>query len=443
MKKQIFTLLLLCSRLFVSYAQIVDPHPVPQGIPEWPYHARVMSQRVIAYQLDQYDSLAQTWNPRDSFTFTYSGTRGTPEIYNAEYDQRVYIDFVTGGPWFENRILNTYDANNNKLMEIGEGYVANQWKRVDSTVYNYNNNHQLQERLYYEKQGNNWFSVFKTTYSYNADGTMHDQLLFAWQNNAWEPDTRYQWFYNTSGQTEQFYIQQWAGNLWFDFLGTHYGYDGQGNPTTYVHFYNDGFGMDTSSRDTRTFNANGQIIEWINETYDANTETWALNTRKLYTYDPVTGGLLIQLNEKRVNNFWESEYRYLFTVNSNGNPVTQNTFKFNPLTINWKDLYRYRYYYEDFENGMSSIANLSDKIHAIVYPNPAGNEVHVMFESNSVNEGFITLTDGMGKVIKAEPVGITTGINNVHMDIGHLAKGMYYIKIHGNNSLGTGSFVKH
>jgi hypothetical protein len=439
MKTRIFTLLVLLSICASTMAQINYPHGIKPVLPKANNGSRYMAQRLIGYKLEGFDVANTVWDQIDSFKFTYGGTRGDVTAYNEVYDTKIYFDFPGNVATNNTRNLNTYNTHDDVVISVEQDWAAGQWKSIDSTEYTYDIDNKLTFVISFRRVGNNWVNDYKYDITYNADGTIHDEILFIWQSNAWNMDTRYQWDYNAQGKTSAWFAQSWTGSLWVDLLATYYQYDAQGNNISYLNLYDNGTGLDSTSRESRVFDGNGNVTEWITEYYDQIDYLWATYSKKTYTYDSNGEALLQQITERLYGNTWVNSNKYVYTPNLYANPTSQYTFTWDTLTGSWVDQYRYFYYYEDFENGISGVKD-DNSVQVIAYPNPASSELRLLFNRPLDVNATIVITDIQGKVIYAAN-GNAVG-NSTVIDISKLPQGMFNYSIYAGNKVQTGRFIK-
>jgi len=86
--------------------------------------------------------------------------------------------------------------------------------------------------------------------------------------------------------------------------------------------------------------------------------------------------------------------------------------------------------------GVSRINDNNEILKAIsIFPNPAKSFAHIIFDSNSKISIDITIYNIVGKTISTQKADITSGLNDIKLDVNNLHKGIYLVKIqYGNNT---------
>lgn len=64
-----------------------------------------------------------------------------------------------------------------------------------------------------------------------------------------------------------------------------------------------------------------------------------------------------------------------------------------------------------------------------LYPNPSAKEINLLMNAASYSNAVITITDVYGKTVLQQAVELSMGNNIKKISIGHLAVGMYTLKI--------------
>jgi Secretion system C-terminal sorting domain len=97
-----------------------------------------------------------------------------------------------------------------------------------------------------------------------------------------------------------------------------------------------------------------------------------------------------------------------------------------------KLLYRIRQVDADGHNTYSSVVAVGSKtaaFSAIVYPNPAGNNLNLQVSAASAVKGQLQLTDMLGRIVASGSVTISLGNQAFSIDVSHLPAGRYNLQV--------------
>lgn len=88
------------------------------------------------------------------------------------------------------------------------------------------------------------------------------------------------------------------------------------------------------------------------------------------------------------------------------------------------------------EEYLSLGINKNEKLRALsIFPNPANDIAHIVFDSNINTVVNITVYNIVGKTISTQKTSITSGLNDIKIDVNNFHKGIYLVKIqYGNNT---------
>ena len=147
------------------------------------------------------------------------------------------------------------------------------------------------------------------------------------------------------------------------------------------------------------------------------------------------------------------DFQKLAFINSkalNGNSSTILSYEFTdarPLSGN--SFYRLRQIDKDGRESFSNIISLKgEKVDRITlgnfYPNPAKNKLHISIAIPVSNKINLRITDVAGKMVQQQSFVLTSGNNNLNVDVSALRAGSYFIKATGNNGYksAVSKFVK-
>jgi hypothetical protein len=85
---------------------------------------------------------------------------------------------------------------------------------------------------------------------------------------------------------------------------------------------------------------------------------------------------------------------------------------------------------------------VDEKNKFVLYPVPAGNSVNILYTSTNANAVTINIVDQHGGVMINEIRKVTTGVNNIQLDITKLAKGNYIVTVNDGKEKLTEKLIK-
>jgi hypothetical protein len=77
-----------------------------------------------------------------------------------------------------------------------------------------------------------------------------------------------------------------------------------------------------------------------------------------------------------------------------------------------------------------------------IYPNPVKEQLQIMLDVFETNHLTVLISDASGKVLIQKKATTINGNNSIILDVAGLHKGMYFIKVLGNNINSNSSFIK-
>jgi hypothetical protein len=90
-------------------------------------------------------------------------------------------------------------------------------------------------------------------------------------------------------------------------------------------------------------------------------------------------------------------------------------------------------------NGTRSSTKVYDALR--VYPQPAGNAVHVSFNLNQTGVATLTMYDMAGNAVLGSRINALAGENRLPLDVNILPPGRYLLKVQTDNMHLTGTCV--
>ncbi|MCL2131645.1 MAG: T9SS type A sorting domain-containing protein [Lentimicrobiaceae bacterium] len=330
----------------------------------------------------KWDIVNNSWEGNEKYEYAYDSAGNITM-------QVIYVWNSTTNDWIE-RLLGrikyeyTYDTNGNRTMQTIYVWnnTTNDWRNSRKYEYTYdtNGNQTMEINHVWDNSTNGWKENSKSEYSYDTNGnkTMEINLVYLTITNDWGIQSKYEYAYDVNGNlTTEIW---WASN----YYKYEYAYDNMNNRITRVH-------------------------------YNLNNVDWVEYSKMEYEHN-----LSYNFDDLILSNWGHTYYNQIAAKNMF---VGEKTYSRNgeewdlTLTETW--------YYS--EQKVLDIVE-ANRGNIKVYPNPTTGKLSV--ESDKVHKvESVEIYDVVGQVVGAyriRPENTETVI-----DISHLAKGMYFLKIDG------------
>lgn len=450
----------------------------------------VVQQRLIGYRYNEW--LEGDWSTEDTLRMTYGGTRGAAWVGNTVFD--VFYDLAGDGAGVvnEQRITNTWDANDRLTSKVTENWVTSAFENYQKEVRTYDANGHLLTTTYSNWFSGGWANNLRNTFTYDANGNQLTFLQEQWTGGVWENKSLYNYTYNAANKITYMLAKKWVSGAWEDDFRDNNIYDAAGNntlltretftgtwqntmrftytfnannqETSYLYESGNGSGWDNVNKTERSYNAQqlqvsytrynwsaGAWLPILNQLsdYDANGNitystqqtwngtAWVNYHRDDYTYD-VDGNPNVTTHESWISSAWLVGSQTLYDYNSYGNPdhILDQSYE-NSM---WSD-YREAFYYYETYNAPSAISGV-DNLSLCLFPNPATSALQVNFETTAVSAADLRILDLNGRILQSGNYPVANGSNELHLDVAELSAGLYVIEVTANGRSSRLRFVK-
>lgn len=217
----------------------------------------------------------------------------------------------------ESRAINTYDANNNLLEYLGQGWnsTSKKWEDGNKKTYTYDGNNNLLTEIH-ARWSSAWFNEKKYIRTYDLNKNKLTELYQSWNSttSAWTDALKTDWTYTANNQilVQTSYTWNTTTAAWVGNSRSTYSYDGNGNNTVLL--------------------AEG----WVK-----TKNKWGASTKYTNTY--VGNNLSVMLYQLAdTNGNFKDRQKFVFTYDANNNAIDQTTyFGSGNLVISGKYLYQY------------------------------------------------------------------------------------------------------
>ncbi len=352
----------------------------------------------------------------------------------------------------------------------------------DSTVYLGTTN--LESEIYtyfYDTVANVWNNASKSVYSYNSNDQLTQRLSYSWNNNQWTNSVKYDYTYDSNGLLIQKKYYTWDGAQWVLNSQVDMTYDANGNLIEHLYSWNSNNTFQPSYKQIFAYNSSNQLINKASYNYQTNINSWVPVDSNVLYYN---AGLLVNDTSFYWDNnssIWMYNTLNSFTYNSNNDPLSYVTQKYDTLQQAWVNLMKFTVTYtlgQPIEKGISpqpatfeGLKSIPDEFKVYqwnnsswlplsknkyffssytewhisnvetifannleIYPNPATNYIVLDLNNQPTNIQIISMDGHMVKNFR------TT--ENI-IQVGDLPHGTYIIRMTQKNKISTGKLIKN
>ncbi len=340
----------------------------------------------------------------------------------------ISVDYKSGGVWtFSDSILYTYsgvhDHGDIDQMMLNNFIIAPEfdellWLDFDGLIWvNYAMGTQIfnAEGLAIENQfmiwsGTNWEKDVRYIYTWDAEGRLIQNTFQWWTGSVYENSSLNEYIYGPFGIDERIYYY-WSGSDWTNADKDVYTYNGFGELEYITNYYWNGTDWVNDYRIVFYYNPDGLLEEELQQQYGMG---WVNSWRILYTYN-ASGFLLEELEQTWTGSTWEDAYRHTAILGVDNLP-DYVMYEWWDGTV-WQDYYRFRYTYEEFDDGTVAIPEMTISYAMKIFPNPAHRNVNVMVKSQVDAIAEMQLRDMTGQLIGRMNVPLNLGENIIPLDL--------------------------
>jgi len=358
-----------------------------------------------------WDMDADDWVHVTNTTYSYDEAgRVTEEIVqDAETD------------YYLSRSSYEYDNFGNITQEIEYLRGIDEWIAIsgDKSIYQYNNNGEIEGVVEEKMENGEWANHSKSEYTINSNGVPTEVLTYNWNGSDWKPHTKstnVTWDNLNKRQISGYTLQYWNSGEWL-------------NGERYTSVYN------------------GANYEAIFENWN-NTE-WVYASRQFYSISDTEEIFTLgewtesgwQMTEKYTTQFDElgNQTSMVYAVNENDSWVNNTEFFFD-LTYNETNdvtelVFRYRdpdleepinvtkYLFSSFLHIVTDVPDMNTMGNVKVYPNPASTSFTIQLdEPQNYRVNIVNLA---GQTVYSQDFSDPTILINA----GQFVSGMYLLFI--------------
>jgi hypothetical protein len=392
-------------------------------------------QRVVAQTFIDAADLAT-----DSFTYKYSGTRGSKynqNNANFDYNEEFLSDYLP---------LSNFQMNYTSLDLLADSikYYSNDTLSSVSSGF-YRSDNKLDSFFVFDGPLVDT-GVSKIRHSFNSQGFLNTAISSDNYNGPMATTQKQIFSYNTAQThllSDTLFNSDGVGGLTFAGVAT-YHYNAQNNVDTVKYFNVGGSGL--------------QLSQFINILYTADNKVQNVYY-SLYSPDTlVIMDTFVYSNNQSYYTNWFITYYFpsdsTYSSNAINKYVGTNGLPDSVVSVTDGDIdfilkYHYNsynnpdsiiglngdstlaeklnFYYEIYDDGISSIKNVNNSNDFNIYPNPFDNKINIDWKTKQANEATVNLVNVLGQTVYSKIQTLNTG-NNV-LDLPKLNSGNYIILI--------------
>lgn len=324
------------------------------------------------------------------------------------------------------RVTNTIDVNGNIIFGIGENWYSDTdtWGNYAKATMTYDANGNLLTRLNQSWNYYGWENYIKDTFVYDDNGNVLVKITEVWENDSWNNETRITNTYNSSNKiTSRLSESAYYSGPYQNSGRNTYTYDANGNLIVLLTESWQSNSWANLSKTTYTVDANGDVISLIIENWE--NSVWVFGSKDSYEYD-ANGNSIKGKTEHVINSFWKPYYWYF------GLP-----YYLNGIYDNYSNFY-YTYRFEANFKPFTNTDNLIEySFKASIFPNPATNQLNIELPQTS-KESNVTIYNTNGQqVFSAQLFSENTQIN-----ISNFPVGLYLVKVISSYGVYTSKIIK-
>ncbi|HYD21009.1 MAG TPA: T9SS type A sorting domain-containing protein, partial [Flavipsychrobacter sp.] len=274
----------------------------------------------------------------------------------------------------QNRVLCTYDGNNNLLSQEYENWVSNAWVKSYLYIYYYdgNNNMIANKSAWWNAGTSQYDSANHNVFYYNTNNQVDSSLYYSW-NSGWQLGNRTVSYYDGNNVNIGYLSQNWVNNAWENNLQSFTLFDQNnipcGDSVQNWLLYNNTWR--NFSRGKSTFDMNGNAVEYLYQKWDTGYAAFIndyIDSVTYNSYDQPTWNK--RQGWDTTNQMWVG--RYAFTEN--------------------------RYYYELYTADVKDMKKTGSELK--LYPVPARSNINIQVNWNKPQDFTAAIYDIQGRLLR-------------------------------------------
>jgi hypothetical protein len=262
-----------------------------------------------------YDSLNMSWG-----TTIVAKTVNTYDSNNNKV--LVELGNILNGQWIvSNKFIYAYDSYGNQLSEINTFYdsTAGQWINFNRILNSFDINNNLIEYSYQNWDGSSWVNYWRYSYSYDSNGNQVERITQNWDGSNWINNQLDTYTYDSNNKMITSLSQGWDGSNWYSGSCGYlvYTYDGNGNMLTESHMCWNALTSqwDNSFHRDCIYNTDNLMLNFVDKNWDGNS--WNIVLQGTYSYDQNNNNVYALFEDWSSGSLFAYSNDFAYDINNN------------------------------------------------------------------------------------------------------------------------------
>ena len=407
-----------------------------------------------------YSTITQLWyqNIRQDYTYTPSGDISTFTTLQWKGGSGIYEN--------DTKVEYYYDASNRLYRTINLAWVNGKWENVSKEESSWNANGLLLQDDSYIWNGQ-WNQNGYTEYKYDSSDNLIElaNYSFNFSSLSWQYLIKYEWLYDSlNRETSEIYLTHDSTfTSWVNYSKIESYYDSLNrvNHQKFFDWNNTLMQFDSISQKDVSYNnmnqvinqtiqfwdtgssayinafkldytpdVNGNILEFVEYTWDIPGSNWEPNIKNESTFDQFSNWLTYR-SSIWSDSSWFEYSKLLYTYDMDYDLLHFEAHTKADTASPWVQNYQADYYYSPLL-GLASYDNL----HFQLFPNPSSGEIHIRFMDGRTEPAEFSLINLHGSEVYAKIF-----FGDCRVDLTHLPTGVYVYILEQDGKVFNGRLV--
>ena len=361
------------------------------------------------------------------------------------------------------REVYNYDEDGNQIGSVSHRWDETNelWTPDDSSFNVYNEAGLLSEYSGYEWKTDRWVIRYYSSYTYEEHGWVDEHITRMWyeDDQEWKNNNKWVYTWNTVGQmlTKIRYDQEvyegpwlednknentynsenlllttssarWATEQWEIYYSDTMDYNASGWLTEDRGYALDEGNWRTDDRYTYSYDASGNVIEYINSSWDRNALELAVYEKDLFTYDLSHSMTDIVLPD--VDSDWNDNLLMDQFLN-----IPQSIHVLEWRNNDWEDYEKSTFFYSE-KNVEGVGVEEQERAMVRIYPNPVSDQLHMDLPEGA-SSATLALYEVTGRQVLRRQVNAGASLS-----LTTLPAGIYLYSLTVDGKIQSGKLVK-
>ncbi|MCX7696459.1 MAG: hypothetical protein N2Z72_02055 [Bacteroidales bacterium] len=344
-------------------------------------------------------------------------------LTNSQYHEIISYGYNTAtGNYDLNNYKISYEYTNNQLLQTKTTASWNastaQYENNHRILYSYYSTGKIKSLTYQYMSSGVWLNNGKNHYTYNSNG--YPETITSYSINSFNEFVPYykdSFCYSPTGKVTLNYIFRWDDlqKLWVNYAKMSKTYNGDDSIKTVLYENWNGTNWIPNCRGTYTYNAQGKLIQYVEEQYNTITSSWEDVLKFTWQYH-VTG----QVEEHIIytGSPLTPQFKETFSYDSYNNLNIHTNFFWDNMSSSWIPNDKLAYYWSDWNaNALSE----DPDVEITLSPNPVED---ICFIRSSLPVCKIDIYNSMGQILLSKG---TDNSLSFSFDLSELKPANYFV----------------